>query len=65
MRWKEIAMAVAIIGVIGFCLSFQARNPNFHPASNFGPEWQCTESGRGGPAFCIKKDLLNQTENKN
>jgi hypothetical protein len=27
--------------------------------NNFGPEWQCTQPGRGGPSFCVKKSLLD------
>jgi len=54
-------MAAAIIGVIGYCLYAQATH-NFHPSSNFGPEWQCMESARGNPAFCLRKDQLNHTK---
>jgi hypothetical protein len=58
MRWpkrKDIPGAVLVIVVLSFLLYWQLKHPNWQKPSGFGPEWQCTQSGKGGPDFCYKK----------
>ena len=48
--------AIALGLVVGvFFLYAGFKFPNAFRATGFGPEWQCTQRGRGGPDFCIKK----------
>ena len=61
-RRGDIAAIVIAIGVLGGFLYMSVKYPDWRAPSGFGPEWQCTARGArgGGPAFCIKKQLLDQ-----
>lgn len=55
LGWRDVPglLFVAIIVVVSLFVTF--KYPNWHVPSGFGPEWQCSPTGRGGPSFCIKK----------
>lgn len=56
---REVAAIAAVITVVaGFlALSFVAyRSPNF----GFGPGWDCTNPGMGGPV-CVKHETPSET----
>ena len=58
----DIASIVMVIAALGGILYMGLQPPDWQRPSGFGPEWQCTDRGArgGGPAFCIKKQLLDQ-----
>jgi hypothetical protein len=59
-RRSDIAAIVMAVGAVGGFLYMSLKYPDWRAPSGFGPEWQCTERGaRGGPDFCIKKQVLN------
>jgi hypothetical protein len=53
--WRDVPgiAFVALIVIGGLYLAF--KYPDWRAPSGFGPEWQCSGAGRGGPGFCIKK----------
>jgi hypothetical protein len=60
----DIPGLVVVVIVLGAFL-YLATHPQYanrlRAGSNFGPEWQCTQTGRAGPSFCIKKSFLDST----
>jgi hypothetical protein len=59
MKLKEIiSIGLMAIALGSFFLFMYFKLPDWRRPSGFGPEWQCTPTGRGGPDFCIKKSLL-------
>lgn len=44
-------VTLIIIGALYVAFKY----PNWHAPSGFGPEWQCSPAGKGGPSLCIKK----------
>jgi hypothetical protein len=60
MNWRlltrrDIAAIVLAIAVVGAILIIQAQFPNlFRSNRGFGPDWQCTNPGKGEP-ICVKK----------
>lgn len=57
MRWpkrKDIPGVVLVIAVVFFLLYWHLKHPDWQRPSGFGPEWQCTQSGKAGPDFCYK-----------
>lgn len=60
----DIASIVILIGALVGILYISLKPPDWQRPSGFGPEWQCTGRGPrgGGPDFCIKKQLLNRTD---
>lgn len=63
-RWRDIPGIVLVVFFVSFCLYWANTHPEWMKMrpSGFGPEWQCTPTGRGGPDFCIKKSLLHPTK---
>jgi hypothetical protein len=55
LKRKDIPGLVLVIAGVSFLLYWQIKHPDWQQPSGFGPEWQCTESGRAGPDFCYKK----------
>jgi hypothetical protein len=58
LRHADIAAIALVLALGAFWLFMSFKHPEAQRATGFGPEWQCTSPGRGGPAFCIKKSLL-------
>ncbi len=65
---RDIPVAIVAVALIAFFLYVYFKHPDWQRATGFGPEWQCTQPGRAGSSFCIKKSLLdskNQTKAQN
>jgi|GEM_PF-4115442 len=66
MRWpkrKDIPEVVLVIALVSFWLYWALKHPDWQRPSGFGPEWQCTQSGKGGPDFCYKKPPAESDRN--
>jgi hypothetical protein len=59
---RDIPAAIVATALTAFSLYVYFRHPDWQRATGFGPEWQCTQPGRAGSDFCIKKSVL---ESKN
>jgi len=55
LKRGDIATIVLAVVVADFSLYTTFKYPNWHRATGFGPEWQCTAPGRGGSSFCVRK----------
>ena len=54
-----ILLAVAVVAVLVYA---NLKYPDWKKPSGFGPEWQCSPSGRGGPDFCMKKPAADPAD---
>jgi len=58
----DIPTLVLVAVILGGFL-YLAAHPEYEnrlrSGNNFGPEWQCTQPGRAGSSFCIKKSFLD------
>lgn len=63
LKARDIPAVIVGIALIVFAAYMLVTHPHWERPSGFGPDWQCTSSGRGGPDFCIKKDLLAPKKN--
>jgi hypothetical protein len=59
---RDIPGLVLVAIILGGFL-YVAVHPQYanllRRGNNFGPEWQCTQPGRAGSSFCIKKSFLD------
>jgi hypothetical protein len=61
---RDIPAILIAFVLVAVSLYVHFKYPAWRSPSGFGPEWQCSEAGRDGPDFCMKKpaaDPANQT----
>jgi hypothetical protein len=67
-RRGDIPAVFVAVAVAALFLYAYFKHADWQRASGFGPEWQCTQPGRAGSSFCIKKsavDSSNQAKTQN
>jgi hypothetical protein len=55
---RDIPAAIIAVALVAFWIYMLFEHPGWKKPSGFGPQWQCTDTGRGAPDFCVKKELL-------
>jgi hypothetical protein len=58
----DIKAVVLAAVIVAFSLWVYFKYPDWRSPSGFGPEWQCTASGRAGPDLCVKKPVTDFTK---
>jgi hypothetical protein len=54
-NWRDIPGIALVVALLSFLLYWQLTHPFWQQPTGFGPEWQCTQSGRAAADFCYKK----------
>jgi hypothetical protein len=54
-----LVLVTIVLGAVLYLALHPQTADLLRSGNNFGPQWQCTQPGRGGSSFCIKKSLLD------
>jgi hypothetical protein len=65
---RDIPGIILVFVLVAGWLYLNLKYPDWKRPTGFGPEWECSSSGRGGPSSCMKKpaaDPASQTTTQN
>ena len=53
---REIARIILVIAILGIAIAASVFGPELRRKTNFGlgPEWDCTDPGKGSGVVCVK-----------
>jgi hypothetical protein len=60
--WRDLPGFLLVAAIIIGWLFVTFKYLDWHKPSGFGPEWQCSPTGKGGPDFCVKKPQADSTK---
>ena len=55
---REVLSIIALIAIVGIAALAFIKYPVGSRATNFGPDWDCVNVGKGDPV-CVKKPAAN------